>query len=347
MAQSSALLSLATIVNWREDGLRSAARRRSSATSRKQSSESQIVARKPIAMHGYVIFDNNAYKRIGLARLERIRAAEQGSGVVALANVAVIQEMLARVRHTNPERRGMNRAALKKLVRHCSTVTAEQIELHFVTHLDGQVYRKVTGESAPGDHEMFASFRELCRVVAGAERDSPLGEIADQLDEIERHVESKEREYVSSIETAAKAVVESNQMKRNLEYANRLVIRALSLYGRTISPERLITAIIPVAQVSSITFALRDGVIEEVRSKSGGQWRHRNTVWDEKIVASTSLYSTIRGKAIVLVTTEARLVEAAVRAGAGDRVVDVDGYEDVLGLDPWIGQHDKGASGRT
>ncbi len=300
-----------------------------------------------MAMHGYVIFDNNAYKRIGLAHLDRIRAAEQGCGVVALANVAVVQEMLARVRHTNHERRGMNRAALKKLVRHCSTVTGEQVELHFVTHLDGQVYQKVTGEAAPGDDEMFASFRELCRVVAEAERDSPLSEIADQLDEIERHVEYKEREYVSSIEMAGKAVVESSQVKRNLEYANRLVIRALSLYGRTISPERLITAIIPVAQVSSITFALRDGVVDEVRSKGGGQLQHRNTVWDEEIVASTSLYSTIRGKSIVLVTTEGRLVAAAIRAGAGDRVVDVDAYEELLGLDPWIGQRDTGASERA
>ena len=221
-------------------------------------------------MHGYAIFDNNAYKRTGPARLERIKAAEQDHGIVALANVVVIQEMLARVRHKDDERRGMNRAAVKKLVRHCSAVRGDQIELHFVTHLDGQVYRRVTGEDPPGDEEMFTNFRELVRVVAEAERDAPLSEIAEHLDEIEKHGEHKECDYVVGIEAASKAVGGSNQMKRNLEHAKHLAIRALSLYGRAISPERLITAILPIAQVSSITFALRDSVIEEVRSKGGG-----------------------------------------------------------------------------
>jgi hypothetical protein len=250
-------------------------------------------------MHGYVIFDNNAYKRIRAERLERIREAERSHGLVALANAAVVQEMLARVRDTNHERRGRNRAALKKLVRHCSTVSGEQTELHFVTHLDGQVYRRVTGESAPGDEEMLASFRELCRVVVQAAHDAPLTEIAEHLDGIERHVEDREREYVSSLEMALNAVHESDRMKRNLEFAKHLAIRALSQYGRDIPPpEQLIFAIIPIAQVSSVTFALRDAVIEEVRAKGGGHEQHRNTVWDEEIVASTSLYSTIRKRTV-------------------------------------------------
>jgi hypothetical protein len=291
-------------------------------------------------MHGYAIFDNNAYKRAGSARMDRIRAAEQSHGVVALANVVVIQELLARVRDKDAERRGMNRAAVKKLVRHCSTVRPDGIQLHFVTHLDGQVYRRLTGENPPDDEEMFANFRELVRVVAESERDAPLTEIAESLDAIERHVEGKEREYVSQVEAAAKALSEPNQMKRNLDYASNLATRALSHYGRSLSPEHIVQAIIPIAQVSSVTFALRDTIIQEVRAKGGGQLQHRNTIWDEEIVASTSMYSTIRRKPILLVTTEARLVAAAARASAGDRVVDLDAYERVMGLDPWTSQRD-------
>jgi hypothetical protein len=296
-------------------------------------------------MHGYVVFDNNAYKRIGSARLDRIRVAEQSHGITALANAVVIQEMLARVRHANHERRGMNRAGLKKLVRHCSTAKGEQRELHFVTNLDSQVYRKVMGANPAGDEELFTKFRELCRVVAEAERDAPLGEIAEHLAEIERHVDHKELDYVSAIEMAATVVAEPNQMKRNLDYAHYLAMRALKLYGGTISMAGLITAIVPIAQVSSITFALRDEVINEVRRKGGGQLQHRNTVWDEEIVASTSLYSTIQGKSVVLVTTEPRLVAAAVRASAGDRVLDVDAYENLLGLEAWTTPPSSDASG--
>jgi len=87
-------------------------------------------------------------------------------------------------------------------------------------------------------------------------------------------------------------------------------------------------------------------VIEEVRSKGGGHLQHLNTVWDEEILGSTSIYSTIRGRSIVLVTAEARLVDAAVRAGAADRVVDLDAYEKLLGLDPWPPQ-DNAEAGRS
>jgi hypothetical protein len=297
-------------------------------------------------MHGYVVFDNNAYKRTGRARLERIQDAERSQGIVALANAAVVQEMLARVRDANEEVRGRNRAALKKLVSHCSTVSGEQTELHFVTHLAGQIYRRVTGENAPGDEELFATFRELCRVVVQAEHDAPLTKIADHLDAIERHVEEKQRQYVSNLKHAPTAVHESNPMVRNLEFAKHLAVSALLAYGRPIPPpKQLMRAIIPIAQVSSITFALRDAVIQEVRAKGGGHEQHDNTVWDEEIVASTSLYSKIRGKTVVLVTTEPRLVRAAVQASAGDRVIGVEVYEESLGLDQWPPQSVSGASG--
>ena len=288
-------------------------------------------------MHGYVIFDNNVYKRAGSARMDRIRAAEQNHGVVALAHVVVIQELLARVRDKDAEMRGMNRAAVKKLVRHCCTVGPHEIQLHFVTHLDGQVFRRLTGENPPDAEELFANFRELARVVAESDRDAPLAEIAGSLDAIEKHVEVKEREYVGQLEAMAKAPIETNQMKRNLDYAYKLATRALSTYGRTLDSVRVVQLIVPIAQVSSVTFALRDHVIQEVRAKGGGHQQHRNTIWDEEIVASTSIYSTIRGKPVVLVTTEARLVAAAATANAGDRVVDLDTYESVIGLDPWSG----------
>jgi hypothetical protein len=158
-------------------------------------------------------------------------------------------------------------------------------------------------------------------------------------------VQRKEREYVAILEAAITTAAESNQMKRNLDHAQSLAFRALTLYGGTFQPEILISAIIPIAQVSSITFALRDSVIEEVRTKGGGHKQHENTIWDEEIVASTSIYSKIRGKEVVLVTAEPRLINAASRASASDLVLDLDAYEKRLGLDPWPSKHDQGASG--
>ncbi len=58
-------------------------------------------------MHGSVVFDNNAYKTGRTPTGSRgIIAAEREHGIVALASVAVLQEMLARVRDADVRLRG-------------------------------------------------------------------------------------------------------------------------------------------------------------------------------------------------------------------------------------------------
>jgi hypothetical protein len=69
---------------------------------------------------------------------------------------------------------------------------------------------------------------------------------------------------------------------------------------------------------------LRDAVIAEVREKRGGHGQHKNTVWDEEIVCSTSAYSEIAGKTILLVTREDKLITAAAAADATGRVCSVE-----------------------
>ncbi|MDP9203433.1 MAG: hypothetical protein M3P26_16100 [Gemmatimonadota bacterium] len=286
-------------------------------------------------MHGYVVFDNNAYKRLSQERLDRIIAAERKHRIIPLANIAVLQELLARARDVGPEQRGRNRAAIRKLGQHCRSTRAGQTVLNFLGHLESQVYRLFTGVLEPGDAQIFDQLGEIVRVVTEAGNDDPLVSISKALDLFEQNVSTVEREYVACLKEAPKVDIQPNQMKRNLDYANSAVTRTQKFYQCRFSREDIMSRIIDLAKLTSIGFMLRNSVVEEIRTKGGGHGQHGNTVWDEEVVSSTSIYTTIAGKSVLLVTEEARLLAVAAQAKAADHVCDIATYEKMLGLPIW------------
>lgn len=288
-------------------------------------------------MHGFTAFDNNAYKGVGPDRLDRIAEAERRERIVPLASLVVLQEMLARVRSSNPRGRGQNRSAIRKLGVHCRAHTASQPRINFLSPVDSQVQRLLSAKEHPRDANMFDTFGDMVRVITEADADEPLPEIADELTAIEALVARVEREYVDELKLAAAADVQPNQMKRNLEYAARIALRAQACYGTRFPPVEIVGKIIDMAKITSVGFALRDAIIEEIRAKRGGHAKYGNSVWDEEVVSSTSSYTTIKGKTVVLVTEEKRLLIAAEVAKASDRVCDIAAYETSLGLLAWTG----------
>jgi hypothetical protein len=286
-------------------------------------------------MHGYTVFDNNAYKRESPERIKRIVDAERASGTVALASVVILQEMLARVRDANSERRWVNRAAIRKVGIHCGAQHGGKTLVSFISHTDSQVYRLIRGRQHPGDRDMFEELGQVVGTVTEAGRDDTLGEIAGILDAVEATVAAVEAAYISGLQAVTANAFESNQMKRNLDYAAAVAARAAKHYGAEFAPTEVVLQMIEIAKAASIGFALRDSVVREVRAKNGGHGQHANTVWDEEVVSSTSMYTTIGGKSLLLVTEEARLLEAAVSAGASDRVCQLANYEAILGLPAW------------
>ena len=286
-------------------------------------------------MIAFVVFDNNAYKCAHSDRMQRIMAAERALGVKPLANLVVLQELLARARDSDLRERGRNRSAIRKLGEHCRGDRNGQTVIDFFTHVEGQVYRMLAGEEHPGDREAFDAFGDLVRVVSQALLDDDLAEIAEDLEAIEELVQRAETEYVSLLAKAIDADVQPNPMTRNLDYAAEKARRAEALYGRRFTPEQIFAQVLNIAKTTSIAFAVRDGLVKEVRDKRGGHTNHGNTVWDEEVVSSTSMYTTIQGSPVVLVTEERRLLAAAAQAGAGDRVMDLAGYETRLNLSPW------------
>ena len=99
--------------------------------------------------HGFVVFDNNVYKRIRPDRLERIVAAERDRGIVALASLVVVQELLGRVRDADPKKRGPNRAAMRKLGQHCRTTADGKTSINFLSPVDSQVYHLRSCSACP------------------------------------------------------------------------------------------------------------------------------------------------------------------------------------------------------
>jgi len=286
-------------------------------------------------MHGYVIFDNNAYKRITGGRLDRIIAAERENNIIPLANIAVLQELLARARDVEPEQRGRNRAAIRKLGQHCRSTRNGRTVINFLGHLESQVYRLFTGEVAPGDTQLFDHLGDVVRVVTEAGNDDPLLAISEELDLFEQNVASIENEYVTRLKEAPRSDIQPNQMKRNLDYAHSAVARTQEFYRCRFSPEDIMLSMIDLAKLTSIGFMLRDSVVEEVRMKGGGHAQHRNTVWDEEVVSSTSIYTTVAGKSVLVVTEEVRLLAVAAQVKAADHVCDIATYEKMLGLPIW------------
>jgi hypothetical protein len=283
-------------------------------------------------MHGHVVFDNNAYKGVSVARLQRIIEAERQRDIAPLANVIVLQEMLARVRNADPEVRKRNRAAIYKLGLHCRVTTGDHTDIVFLSHIESQVYRLLAMQPHPMDRELFNELGDMVRVVteAGGE-DLPFAELTEALERIEQTVEKAEAEYVARLEAEAATPGQPNQMKRNLNYAARIAARTQGLYGARFSDQQIVARIVPIMQFTSIGFALQDAVVSEVRTR-GSHRQHANTVWDIEIVSSTSMDTNVAGRSVLLVTQEPRLMKAAEVAGARDRVCGLTEYETLLGL---------------
>ncbi len=288
-------------------------------------------------VHGFTVFDNNAYKAVRPDRLTRIAEAERREEIIPLASLVVLQELLARVRSRNPRERGQNRSAVRKLGVHCLIRTPGPTHINFLSPVDSQVQRLLSGERHPRDAEILDAFDDMVRVVTDADADEPLPEIADDLIAIEAGVAKVESEYIGELKLAAASAVQPNQMKRNLEYAARIARRAYDSYSIRFSPVEIVENIIDIAKITSVGFALRDAIVEEIHAKGGGHAQHGNSVWDEEVVSSTSSYTTINEKTVILVTEEKRLLVAASLADASDRVCDVAAYEKLLGLPLWTG----------
>jgi hypothetical protein len=294
-------------------------------------------------MPGYTVFDNNAYKRVHPERLERLIAAERDHAIVPMANVIVLQEMLARVRDPDLRVRGRNRAAIRKMGQHCRAIRVDGgVSINFLAPTDSQVYQLLAGKAHPHDREMCDTFAEMIRVVSAAGADSKLLDIADDLARIEAMVAHIEAEYVARLRAAATATAEPQRTKRNLAYANIIALRAGRLYGRRFTAEEIIAdlRIIQIAKLTEIGFTLQDSIIAEVRRNGGGHDQHANSAWDEEVVSSTSIYARVNGRPVRLVTEEKRLLAAAESAKAAGRVCDVAAYEAFLGLPPWPGKPD-------
>lgn len=285
-------------------------------------------------MTRFVVFDNNAYKRLDRKRFERIRDRELALGHQPLALTAVGQELLARVRDPDDEVRGRNRAAIKKMAAHCRGEIDGQPVVNFLTHTDGQLYRRFMGHANPRDAGVSNDMGAIFGAIADGQHDDPLVGHTDYLAMIETNVADVEARYVRQLEEIAKQQEhpEPNKMRRNLDYVAKRIELSERLYGVSYgSPQAKLPHIIDVAKLTSLGFALSDHVAESVRSKKGGFGQHANTVWDVEILSATSLDSTIAGGQIVIVTCEEMLLDVAGREHAGDRVMSIEAYESLLG----------------
>lgn len=286
-------------------------------------------------MHKFVVFDNNAYKAINQERLKRIISAERDLGIVPLASLVVLQELLARVRDSDEKIRARNRWAIKKLEQHCLVIRDSNSKINFLNPVDSQVYHLLNGDQHPRDIEMLKLFEDMVSAVVLTDFGDPLSQMSNDLDKIEKIVEQIEKDYVTMLNAITKGKRQPNQMKRNLDYASHIVHRVQAFYGCQFPPQKIIPHIISVAKITSIGFALQDLILEDIRLKGVSPANHGNSIWDEEVVSSTSIYTTINGSSILLVTQEGLLLAAAKSAQATDHVCNVASYEQSLGLPVW------------
>jgi hypothetical protein len=282
-----------------------------------------------------VVFDNNAYKDAGPDRIAEIVEREKQLGVTALASVAVVQELLARVRDPNERERGRNRAAVRKLASHCRADRDGRPIINFVSHTECQIFRLFMGHSHSTDAGVFDDLGAMIGAVVESDRDDPLKPHNNYLGMIEANVAKVEHGYVEQLKSLAAEEVplDQSRMRRNLDYAEKVIRVSEQLYGVSYGDgPAIVQRIMDVAKLTSLGFALSDHVATTVKERRGGFAQHKNTAWDVEIVSATSIYTTINGEPIVVVTHENMLLEVAAKEGLEERVMNLESYERLLGI---------------
>ncbi len=189
-------------------------------------------------MHGFVVFDNNAYKRISVPRLDRIVEAERAAKVIALANIAVLQELLARVLDEDSEQRSRNRAAARKMGRHCGVHHSDKLIINFLSDTDLQVYRLFRGGAYPADAAIMENLSEIVGLITAVSNDDPLVTVAADLTGVREFVARAEETYIERLQQEAGREPIPNRMKRNLNYAEFIVRRAEAAYRQSFARRR-------------------------------------------------------------------------------------------------------------
>ncbi len=282
----------------------------------------------------FVVFDNNAYSGIGSKRLQAIIAAEKEEGIQPLASLVVAQELLAGVRDPDDRRRGRNRNALARLREHCGDWSGQRPIIRFVSDTDSQILHLLLGPAAGSTSDLFDEFGGLIGAVVDEGLTTSLDSYAAEIDEVARHVSSKENDYVQAMDSLANAIhageLSTDQYR---ELAPRLLVQRAMFreQAATYDENRVAEAVNLVKAFCAVGLALHWQTLEKVM---GGKniSSDANTLWDEEITCATSAITYISGGSVFLVTEEGNLLAAAASVGAADRVMKIRDYETLLGI---------------
>jgi hypothetical protein len=80
----------------------------------------------------FVVFDTNLYRTLGNARFDALRAKERARGIVGIASYWVALELIAHLDSPDDPSFAASWAAIRRLVRHCTSYDGRRHIVHFI-----------------------------------------------------------------------------------------------------------------------------------------------------------------------------------------------------------------------
>jgi hypothetical protein len=316
------------------------------------------------AIDTVAIFDNNVYRDLttGLNStivdkpIRALIAAERQQRIRGLMHPVVAMELAARLAEHEPSTQARVRAALTAMALHCSIARNGHNAIGFVADPDSSIARHLFGHELDNNRRVSQMLAKLCVHVA-ARRDKPLEPTVEAFaEEIARHVAATEASFVDdmlayvakpfnhAIATWDDVVARPELAKPALAFLRSSESREIFARTYVAKVAAQANALPPATGTGSAvdwfvnSFGLGISLYNEIVSRillSGCRLSKRNRenwFWDLHLALSAGATHSVLGRAVVLVTSDRDVCDAAKAIGASHTVLSLPEYRLRLGI---------------
>ena len=299
-----------------------------------------------------VVFDTNSYRSLGRERLQSLQGRESSHGIIAYASYFVMMELLAHVADDDQKAQNIARASLKRLWTHCKQFTGVD-SLRLLGDSEAQVPVTLFGKAPPGRARFYDQIGSYVgRLCAAGVDGIPDGRrIAEA---IQRDVSNAEARFAQDLFRAVVQTVnpgatswfdartstplrdeilaKARSGEGHRLIASAIVLKAAREVEMTLSDDQFASAVALVQRLFPVPIHLYDTLVLDVieRGLDASRPSVANSLWDYQICFSTGTGARIGGAPIWLISSDNRVLDAALRAGAAGTVKSLTEYERLL-----------------
>lgn len=301
------------------------------------------------------VCDTNCYRKLPPMDWEGLREHEAKAGIVPMVNFWTTMELAAHLLDDDSRTLEACHRGLRSLWAHCRMPVGDREDLPFAGDSENQLAYTLFGISPPGRRQEASLYGYAIRRLASGTLDEAMDDVHDILVELRRHRDVVEADFaddmqqlVTLIDPTApgwlpfakpedadkrKAFLGRIRAKEGHSHmAEALVRKAADLAGVDVADDALRERAAYVANNFSTPIFFYDSLLAKM-VESGVDFsrnKHANSIWDLQLCFYALPEASIANAPVVLVTDEGQIKAAAVRAGAGERVLSTTEYFDIV-----------------